>query len=308
MDYETQYGRILRHLRRSQSTHSELASLIGASDHTVSRILYDMVENGVNLHVSDSDRYYIADCLTDTETYLISPSSPEYKEGRFMIISDTHLNSKHHDSDILQSAYQRILYEHIDVVFHIGDWQEGTGRMYHGQLNELVVFGIDELLEYMDRHIPDLPLDTTIYGIGGNHDESWVKLSGGDVIRTFANKYPSKRIKYLGMNVGDVVLDGLHIRLLHGDGGGSYARSYPSQKYIRNLMPDDRPDILLVGHYHTYIHMNEQGVEVIQAPSMQRSTNWLLRKGIQSQTGYVVVEYGVKDGKLQWVSPRVYWH
>jgi hypothetical protein len=55
------------------------------------------------------------------------------------------------------------------------------------------------------------------------------------------------------------------MELLHPDGGQAYALSYKAQRYINNLNPQDVPDIMVWGHYHTTYYMHYRNVNFIQA-------------------------------------------
>src|SRR4030043_469281 len=101
--------------------------------------------------------------------------------------------------------------------------------MYRGQMSEIKHYGFDKVLQYCVDTFPVSDLETKI--ISGNHDESWFKSDGADIVRAFAGQRDD--ITYLGFNVADVIHDGVRIRLLHPEGGGAYAKSYVSQKYIR---------------------------------------------------------------------------
>jgi len=293
-------------LRKNKLTAKDLSGEFDISVKEVNNYIRQLRDAGISVYsdkVGKKTYYYVEDYKTGHEKYFHSGPTKDYVERKILLVSDTHLNSKHHRRDVLEKAYDVAVAEDIDMVFHCGDWQEGNGRMYPGQLGEINLFGYEPVLKHVIEEYPYREGITT-YGISGNHDESWLKQINSDMIRMASKE--REDIKYLGLNVGDIVVDGIHFRLLHPDGGGAYARSYALQKYIRNLMPDNRPDVLVAGHLHTYLHMNEQGIECIMIPSMQESTEWLLRKGIQSQVGFVVLEYGAKDGEMKYCFPRHY--
>jgi hypothetical protein len=110
-----------------------------------------------------------------------------------------------------------------------------------------------------------------------------------------------KDIHYLGYMVGDVMIDGLRIRMLHGAGGGSYAVSYPVQRYLRNVMQASRetlPDIIHLGHYHTRVDgMQVEGVTATMNGHFQEPNEWYMRRGFVGPMGGHIVDVEVRNGK-----------
>ena len=64
--------------------------------------------------------------------------------------------------------------------------------------------------------------------------------------------------------------------MLHPGGGSSYALSYRIQKIIESLDSDNKPDCLLVGHFHKAFTLPAyRGVAAVAAGCTQRQTGVL---------------------------------
>jgi len=89
-----------------------------------------------------------------------------------------------------------------------------------------------------------------------------------------------------------IEIDGISIYLHHGTGGNSYARSYKLQKFIEQLAPDQKPNIYLLGHYHTEVVLpGYQNVYGYQLPCFQAQTPYLKGKGVCPIVSAVILEF-----------------
>ena len=116
------------------------------------------------------------------------------------------------------------------------------------------------------------------YLVGGNHDESFYKTDGTDVSLRIDEKRDD--ILYLGLYGAYLKFGDIRIYMMHGDGGVAYARSYKMQKIIEQLAPENKPHILLLGHYHQPCYMEGyRNVEGFQLKCFQSQTPYLKGKG-----------------------------
>lgn len=294
----------MTHLKKGKYSQKELSDLLEIDRRETREVLNTIEAAGYILQsqkVGNEQLYFIGRQTVSGETHYISGAKNKATTLKWGLVGDTHLNSWHHNKEALDSFYADAKKAGIQKYIQVGDVQEGNGKMYREQMLELKLFGFDKVADHVVKEYPkEGNLETIL--IGGNHDDSWVKQEGADIVKAIASE--RKDMKYLGMYVADIVEDGVRFRMLHPEGGGTYARSYTIQKYIRNLMPEDRPDVIIYGHLHQFLHMNEQGVEVIGLPAFQSATGWLARKGIQSQVGGVIADFDIEKGKLQGVNLR----
>jgi hypothetical protein len=101
---------------------------------------------------------------------------------------------------------------------------------------------------------------------------------------------------------GDIIKTGDYslMKLMHGGGGTAYAKSYRPQKIVNSYEDGEKPQILLIGHYHkmsqdvlrnTFVY--QLGTTEAQSAFMRKQTiradvgNWII-SAFQDQTGSVV--------------------
>jgi len=215
-----------------------------------------------------------------------------YKIG---IVSDTHLGSKYQQLTYLHTAYKLMADMGITEVLHGGDLVDGQ-RIYRGQEYEIFCHGADAQADYAIEQYPRVDGITT-HLIGGNHDDSHWKLAGVDVCARVAAKRDD--IIYHGMHGAYIEIDGILFYLHHGASGSSYARSYRLQKMIEQIAPDQKPNVLLEGHYHTQaILPMYRNVYAIQLPCFQAQTPFEKRRGLYPEVGFVILEFMVNGGGL----------
>jgi predicted phosphodiesterase len=179
----------------------------------------------------------------------------------FGIVSDTHFCSTEEKLNELETFYQICEKEGITEVFHAGDLVAGWG-IYPGQENEVHTFGAANQAQYVINNYPKRK-DIQTYFITGNHCLSFWKRSGID-IGVIVDK-ERRDMHYLGQYQGDIELGGVKIRLLHPDGGGAYAISYKGQKICEQIPSGQKPQILILGHFHTAVYFHYRLIHVFQA-------------------------------------------
>ncbi len=83
---------------------------------------------------------------------------------------------------------------------------------------------------------------------------------------------------------------------MHGDSGNTYARSYRMQKIIEQAAPEAKPDVLVLGHYHTNVLLPEyRNVTGLQLGCFQAQTPYLVRKGLYPEVSGWIVEFKVNN-------------
>ena len=218
---------------------------------------------------------------------------------RFGIVSDNHLGSYYENIEVLRLAYKIFQREGIRRVYNAGDILDGE-KMYRGQEYEIHSHGAGRQVEYACKVYPKADNITT-YFITGNHDMSYWKQVGLDVGTEIARK--RKDMIYLGQEHADVVLKNkscsIKLRLEHPGKGTAYALSYHSQKYVESLSGGDKPNIVVIGHYHkAEVIPNYRNVCVIQAGTTQSQTPYMRRGNIAAMLGFYIVELIIDEKGL----------
>jgi len=210
------------------------------------------------------------------------------KPFKLGLISDTHLGSTEQQITLLHEAYKEMAKMGIKTVLHAGDMTEGNGKQHKGQVYEMFLHGADAMVDYATKVYPREPGITT-HIIGGSHDYSFYKEDGNDILAKIAEARSD--IKYQGMFGTHLHFGNIDLYLMHGAGGVAYARSYKMQKIIEQFSPADKPNILVLGHYHVECYLpNYRNVIGIQMPCFQSQTNYLKAKGLSPELGFVVLE------------------
>lgn len=227
-----------------------------------------------------------------TNRAIIRPTSDHIKYG---YVSDTHIGQKKFKDDLFVDAVDRFNKEKVDFVIHPGDHVEGmSGRP--GHIYELNLIGFNAQVNRA-AELYKL-INTTIYGIDGNHDHWYVQKgdTGAYVGRTLANLVPN--FKHLGEWEGDILIaNKLKIKIFHAGDGTAYADSYKLQKRIESFTPGEKPHIFHEGHYHKALYEFRRNVHGFESATLCGQTGWMRGKGIQAHIGYGIVDvYFDKSG------------
>jgi predicted phosphodiesterase len=210
----------------------------------------------------------------------------------FGVISDTHLGNKQERVDLLSGAYDTFKKEGVRTIFHAGDMTDGWG-VYKGQEFELSVLGQEAQIQYA-RDVYPKRYRTTTLAISGNHDLREYEHGGADPLVQICKQRPD--IVYLGQMAAKVrMTEGLTAEILHPAGGSAYALSYKAQREINARSPDDIPDMLVYGHYHTSFYMHYRNLHFLQCPSLKDAGIWEHRLGLNSTLGFWIVNAAVSE-------------
>lgn len=222
---------------------------------------------------------------------------------RFGALGDTHLCSNYEDLDALHKLYAIYKQEGVSVVYHTGNWIDGEARF---NANDLNTRGMDAQLKYFIANYPKIEGIETRFIDGDDHEGWYTQNFGiqiGAHLEDMARRAGRTDLVYLGYMEADtpiVLPDGtqLLVRTLHAGGGSSYALSHTSQKLVDGWDDDERPFILLVGHYHKAEYLpNYRGVRIIQTGTFQHQTPFMRKKRLHADIGGWIVDVSVIDDK-----------
>lgn len=228
-----------------------------------------------------------------------------FKDGllHFGLISDSHLGSKKERLDCLEMTYDRFQHEGIKTVFHVGDWMDGV-NVYKGQELEVNVYGQQAQIDYTIDKFPKRSGIQTI-GISGNHDEKGFERGGADPMVSVARA--RRDITYIGQYDADIKLgDNVTMELMHPTGNVAYALSYKAQRDINNRSPDNLPNILAYGHYHTSFYMHYRGIEFLQVPCFKDAGYFEKRLGLNPTIGAWIIDGKTNGETIQNFKPDLF--
>jgi predicted phosphodiesterase len=217
-------------------------------------------------------------------------------KSRFTIgvIGDTHLCDKASAIDELQFFYDRCKSRGAMEILHAGDIASGLS-VYEGQTNDLLCFGVEDHLRYVVKHYPESEGMKT-YFISGNHDQNYKKIAGVDFGRMIAEARGD--MIYLGMYDAIVQLNGVTIGLHHGVRGIPYAVSYHLQKFVEKIGAGQKPQIYILGHYHTFLYMFYRNIHCFLPGCFQKPNDFSTRLGLPNMIGGFIVDIEVGNDKL----------
>ena len=212
--------------------------------------------------------------IKENEVYQI-PNNLEHL--KLLLISDTHLASKYDRLDILRYLYDKADTEGVNYILHSGDVTEGlSGRPQ--QIHELKETSYTGQRDYVIEKYPKSDIPT--YMIAGNHDLWWIRQCGADIVQDICNNRDD--LHYLGSDCEDLKIGKLRIRMFHGKGGSSYAKSYKLQKYLDSIPAEELPHILQTGHIHQAFYMKQGKTHCFQTSCLQDQTPFCRSQGLSN--------------------------
>lgn len=256
----------IKYLIKKGKSFTEICSNLELQDYEVIGLIELLKEDGELIDYINGEIIRLKRPIQNDGVYEIPNKLDHLK---LLLISDTHLASKFDRVDILRYLYDKANERQINYVLHSGDVTEGlSGRPQ--QLYELKEASYTGQRDYVIDKYPHSNIPT--YMISGNHDQWWIKQCGADIVKDICNH--REDLHYLGSDCEDLKIGKLKIRLYHGKGGSSYAKSYKLQKYLDAIPTDDLPHILQTGHIHQAFYMKQGNTHCFQTSCLQDLTSF----------------------------------
>jgi biotin operon repressor len=183
-----------------------LAEAMGLTEPAAALALEQMRADGYSIKQSGSGLYL-------DKSAVITPTEVEIefygREFVFAEVADSHLSSMACKLQAFHEFYRIAKTRGAQAVFHDGDVFAGM-NMYPGQMHEVIPgeYSYDGQLQ---RGVNDYPHEEGMdsWVIGGNHDGSFMKAIGADIVQALAYRRPD--IHYLGPMSGRVKLQGTEV-------------------------------------------------------------------------------------------------
>lgn len=203
------------------------------------------------------------------------------------MIGDTHLCSKYQQITHLHRYYDFVKAQGAEFVLHAGDIVDGE-NVFRGQQYETFKQGFDDQLQYVAKHYPNgLPT----YFITGNHDLRWFERGGSDIGKAINALRPD--LHYLGQLGAFVYIGGLKVYVVHGIGHPAYALSYKAQKLVEAFSTENKPNLLIIGHFHTAFQAFIRNIYTMHPASFQGQSPFLRRMALFPIIGGYLVTISV---------------
>jgi len=222
------------------------------------------------------------------------------KTIKFGAMGDLHLGSIYTEPTDVINALAYMKKEKCQFITIGGDVTEGMSHRA-GHIYECSHLGYSRQKAHAVEVLSHF--DLKMYMIDGNHDRWFIKSNGALIVPDICESLPNA--EFLGHDEGDIIIDGVKIRLWHGEDGSSYAHSYRLQKLVESFTGGDKPDVLLAGHVHKSLSCFDRHVHCISTGAMQKQSKWMRSKRLPSHTGFWIIEMtinklGVGRLKTEW--------
>ena len=283
----------LKYLINKRKSLQQICEELELKDYEIIGLVELMKQDGELIDYVNGQIIKLQKPIRTGEIYEV-PSTKEHL--KLLLISDTHLASKYDRLDILRYLYGKAEDEQVNYVLHSGDVTEGRSNREE-QVYELKEISYTGQRDYVIDKYPRSEIPT--YMISGNHDLWWIKRSGSDIVKDICNH--REDLIYLGSDCEDLKIGKLRIRLFHGKGGSSYAKSYKLQKYLDSVPLEERPHILQTGHIHQAFYMKQDKTHCFQTGCLQDLTPFERSMGFGNDKScwWVTVDLDDKGNPIQ---------
>lgn len=285
-------------LAKRKKSFISICNELELKDYEIAGLVSLMRDEGYNIEYADGEIIVLKNPKKQNDIYELKNNLEHLK---LLLISDTHLCSKYDRVDILKYLYEKAGKLGVSTVLHSGDFTDGRSNRPE-QVYELKEHSFEGQVEYCIDKYPHFNGRT--YVIQGNHDDWWYESTGSEIVKTIAKERDD--IVYLGPDVADMKIGNLKIRLFHGSGGSSYAKSYKIQKYLDSIPLEERPDILQTGHVHQSFYMKQDKTHCFQTSCLEDQTPYCRGLGLANDKScwWVDVDFDNK-GKVTQISPTL---
>lgn len=254
--------------------------------------------------IEELDKLSSTSSLVNPESFKKHVVDFSGEEITFGVMSDTHIGSVWTDPNYIKEAFKEMDKQKCTMLLHPGDICEGMmGRP--GDIYELSQIGYKTQKEKAVEIFKQW--EKPLYIVSGNHDCSYnTKLGTGvDIVEDICENL-GPNAHYIGINDGNLTLNGVVIKLWHGGDGSSYSLGYRDQKLIESFTGGEKPNILITGHIHKAYYFFYRNVHTIGGGSIQKQSGWMRSKKIQAHTGFWVIKASLSKNEVKWIEPRWY--
>jgi len=284
--------------KKEVNTLEQLSDLLDVGIGKVRTAIEEMVLDGHTCRL-EGEVVVFSKVIPKMEDTVLDVKKMSKGHYRFGACGDNHLCSKYQRLDVLNALYDLYEKEGIEVVYNTGNWIDGEARF---NVHDLLRHGLDNQINYFIENYPKRKKIKTYYITGDDHEGWYSQREGIDVGKYAFNKAKEAGrddLIFLGHMEADVILPAKNgkttIRVLHPGGGSSYAISYTSQKIVESYTGGEKPDILLVGHYHKAEYCYVRGVHVVQTGTTEDQTPFMRKKRLAAHLGGWIIDVWVDD-------------
>ncbi len=298
-DFETRRA-IIDELKKTGLTIYELSEYLGCSEDRSKDILRSLKDSG--WEVINREGKFRLEKLAPNTVPSIHDTSRTYSGTHFEvgIISDTHIASKYTRWDIINCAYDEFERRGISTVFHAGNLLDGFSERINA--SEVLFRNVTDQAHYCVQNYPYKEGMKTHFLTELCHSgwaQKLVGLNVGEYIQLVSEGEGRDDLIHAGCIEADFKYctkdEAGHsiLRMVHPGGGSSYADSYQAQKIVESYTGGEKPDILVVGHFHKAGTFKPRGVHVVLAGACQSQSAWMRSRRISSHVGFSILNFSL---------------
>lgn len=284
--------------KKPDRSFEELSDLLNIGVGKIKKEINALHKSGHNFRAQDGN-IVLSKLIPKGEPFKMNIHKMTTGMYRFGAIGDNHLCSKYERLDVLNAIYDEYEEQGITTVYNTGNWIDGEARF---NKHDLHTHGMSNQIRYLLKHYPQRKGITT-YTIAGDDHEGWYTqrdgIDIGKYMQMMAEDAGRTDIINLGYMEADVILKAPNgrtmIRVLHPGGGSAYAISYTAQKIVESYQGGEKPDILLIGHYHKAEYVYCRGVHCVQTGTTQDQSPFMRKKRLAAHLGGWIIEFGRDD-------------
>ncbi len=258
---------------------------------------YEFSEN-----LTDNQRT-ISKINTHNRERVVKPSMDELEHIQLCIVSDTHMGNKLEQRTLLNKVYEEAYHRGIDTVIHCGDVVDGDYRNPRpAHPYDLFAQGATQQLDNVVDNYPKVNGITT-YFITGSHDDTHMKNGGFCMGKGISDR--REDMVWIGPNQAIFYAGKARVPILvkHPGGGCSKSLSYKLQEAINKLDPNNKPKVLVAGHWHKSYCFYYNDVYGIAVPCLVDQTEFMKTMDLNNIVGAVFLDlYVTKKGDIEYLS------
>lgn len=215
-------------------------------------------------------------------------------------INDLHIGSNYFNPYKLEIAIEQIKKDNPDFIVINGDIVEGPVAR-DGHIFQLTHNGYESQKDYAIQLLSSLR-DFQVYTISGNHDLWYYYRTnvGADIVKAISKELG---FIYLGMDAGEIELDGSWLVWFHGkDRGGSKTNTTKRCCDIIDMYLESGKNIQMVTTAHDHkgaTCTRHRGVHGVLGGCIQDRTGFIKYNNLSYvDQGFTKVKFNIEDGKI----------
>ncbi len=275
--------------------------------------LATLAEQGRNVHIDGTyDTASVATDIPPVENTRIDVNNFHGDLITRGFTADNHLCSKYARMDVLNALFDIWQEQGVTTVLQAGNMIDGEARFNRFDL--VTRPGLEAQAEYLVQEWPHRKGMTTEFVCGDDHEGWYVQREGINIVNFLQaaarsagrsdmifRSYMEHTYDFVGLGYST------SMSMQHAGGGSAYAISYTVQKIVESYQPNEKPSILLVGHFHKAEFSYPRAVLTVQAGCTQDQTPFLRKRRIEAMVGGWTLKFTVDcNGVVHGFAPQ--WH